>query len=69
MPLTAGIIDNRRNHFYYKPRCCGAAVMSEKNRVTFTSEADAEEAHNAGGGAQRARAHNGDAAIFELSGS
>jgi deoxyribonuclease-1 len=35
---------NRRSRVYHKPNCRGATKMGEKNRVTFASEADAEEA-------------------------
>ena len=32
------------SHVYHKPTCRGAATMSEKNKVTFPSEAEAEKA-------------------------
>jgi hypothetical protein len=43
-PQTAAVIGNRRSRVYHKPTCRGAATMGEKNRATFASEADAEEA-------------------------
>ena len=44
VPQTAEVIGNRRSHVYHKPNCRGATAMSEKNRVTFASEADAQKA-------------------------
>jgi hypothetical protein len=44
VPQAAGVIANRRSHVYHKPNCGSAASMSEKNRVTFASEAVAERA-------------------------
>jgi hypothetical protein len=44
VPLVASVIGNRRSHVYHKPTCRAAAVMSEKNRVTFASEVEAEKA-------------------------
>ena len=44
VPQAAGVIANRRSHIYHKPTCRGAASMSEKNRVAFASEAEAEKA-------------------------
>src|SRR5262245_23087787 len=44
VPQAAEVIGNRRSRVYHKPACRGAAGMSEKNRVTFPSEADAEKA-------------------------
>jgi deoxyribonuclease-1 len=38
------VIGNRRSRIYHKPTCRGAATMGEKDRVTFASEAAAEEA-------------------------
>ncbi len=37
IPKTAAVVGDRRSHVYHKPTCRAAAVMSEKNRVTFDS--------------------------------
>jgi hypothetical protein len=44
VPQTAEVIGNRRSHVHHKPICHAAAVMSERNRIAFPSEADAEKA-------------------------
>jgi micrococcal nuclease len=44
VPKTAGVVGNRRSYVYHKSNCRSAAVMREKNRVMFASEADAEKA-------------------------
>ncbi len=44
VPETADVKGNRRSRVSHKPSCRAAAVRSEKNRVTFASEADAEKA-------------------------
>jgi hypothetical protein len=44
VPQTAEVIGNRRSHVYHKPTCRGAAATSEKNRIRFASEADAQKA-------------------------
>jgi deoxyribonuclease-1 len=44
MPQAIGVVGNRRSHVYQKPSCRGAAVIAEKNRVTFASEGEAERA-------------------------
>ena len=44
VPQAAGVIGNRRSLVYHKPNCRGAATTSERNRVTFASEAEAEKA-------------------------
>jgi micrococcal nuclease len=44
VPKTAAVVGNRRSYVYHKPNCRSAAVMSEKNRVMFASEAEAEKA-------------------------
>jgi endonuclease YncB( thermonuclease family) len=44
VPQAAGVVANRRSHVYHKPTCRAAAAMSEKNRVTFASGAEAEKA-------------------------
>jgi endonuclease YncB( thermonuclease family) len=41
---TAAVIGNRRSRVYHKPTCHVAAGMSEKNRIVFASEAEAEKA-------------------------
>jgi deoxyribonuclease-1 len=38
------VIGNRRSHVYHQPTCRGAAGMSEKNRVEFKTEEEAEAA-------------------------
>ncbi|WP_337175106.1 thermonuclease family protein [Paludisphaera sp.] len=44
VPVSAGVVGNRRSHLYHAPNCRGAASMSEKNRVTFATAAEAEAA-------------------------
>ena len=44
VPVTAGVVGNRRSHLYHAPNCRGAAAMSEKNRVAFKTAAEAEAA-------------------------
>jgi endonuclease YncB( thermonuclease family) len=44
VPKTAEVVGNRRSRIYHKPACRGAAEMSEKNRVTFAREMEAEKA-------------------------
>lgn len=44
VPQTAGVVGNSRSRVLHKPNCRAAAAMSERNRVTFASEADAEKA-------------------------
>jgi endonuclease YncB( thermonuclease family) len=43
-PVAAGVVGNRRSLVYHKPNCPSVGRMSEKNRVTFGSEAEAEKA-------------------------
>jgi micrococcal nuclease len=42
VPVTAGVVGNRRTHLYHAPHCRGAATTSDKNRVAFTSREEAE---------------------------
>lgn len=44
VPVTAGVVGNRRSHLYHAPNCRGAAATSEKNRVAFQTAAEAEAA-------------------------
>lgn len=44
VPVTAGVVGNRRSFVYHAPNCRGAASMSEKNRVPFRTAAEAEAA-------------------------
>lgn len=44
VPVTAEVVGNRRSLLYHAPHCRGAASMSEKNRVSFKSAAEAEAA-------------------------
>lgn len=44
IPVTAGVVGNRRSMIYHAPNCRVAASMSEKNRVPFKTAADAEAA-------------------------
>ena len=44
VPQAVGVVGNRRSHVYHKASCRGATAMSERNRVTFASEAEAEKA-------------------------
>jgi micrococcal nuclease len=44
VPQTAGVIGNRRSRVYHRPNCRAATGMSEKNRIPFRSEAEAEKA-------------------------
>jgi micrococcal nuclease len=44
VPITAGVIGNRKSHVYHRPSCRGVAVMKEANRVTFETAAGAEKA-------------------------
>ena len=44
VPQTSEVIGNRRSLVYHRPTCRGAATMSEKNKVTFLGEAEAEKA-------------------------
>ncbi|WP_201750187.1 thermonuclease family protein [Tautonia marina] len=44
VPVTAGVLGNRRSFVYHTPNCRGAASMSEKNRVPFKTAAEAESA-------------------------
>lgn len=42
MPVTAGVVENRRSHLYHAANCRGAAATSEKKRVAFASGEEAE---------------------------
>ena len=44
VPVTAGVVGNRRSHVYHAPHCRGAAVMKAGNRVEFGTAGEAEEA-------------------------
>lgn len=44
VPVTSGVVGNRRSMIYHAPNCRGAASMSEKNRVAFASREEAEKA-------------------------
>jgi micrococcal nuclease len=44
LPVTAGAVGNRNSRVYHRPNCASIARMSEKNRVTFASRAEAEKA-------------------------
>jgi endonuclease YncB( thermonuclease family) len=44
VPATAGVVGNLRSRVYHRPNCPSVGRMSEKNRVTFGSAADAEKA-------------------------
>jgi endonuclease YncB( thermonuclease family) len=44
VPVTTGVVGNRRSMIYHAPNCRGATSMSEKNRVAFKTAAEAEAA-------------------------
>jgi hypothetical protein len=44
VPRTAEVIGNQCSRVYHKSTCRGAAMINERNRVTFASEAEAGEA-------------------------
>ena len=44
VPVTAGVVGNRRSLLNHAPNCRGAASTSEKNRVAFKTAAEAEAA-------------------------
>jgi deoxyribonuclease-1 len=44
VPQTAVVIGNRRSQVYHKPTCRGAAITSERNRVSFDTAEQTEAA-------------------------
>jgi hypothetical protein len=44
VPQAVGFVGNKRSRVYHKSTCRAAATMSERNRVTFASEVEAQEA-------------------------
>lgn len=44
VPVTAGVVGNVRSGVYHRASCPSVGRMSEKNRVTFASEAEAVKA-------------------------
>jgi endonuclease YncB( thermonuclease family) len=42
VPVTAGVVGNKRSHLYHTPHCRGVASMSAQYRVVFKTAAEAE---------------------------